>query len=78
MHRIFEKYSFQFFLDLLCLKHSAESRGDSRAVDSLKKHYPEFYTTEFDDLLVLIGDVMKEVDTERGSNLATEFKPYLA
>ena len=69
----FMNLSFSFIMDLYRTKSSAESRGDISAIDSLKRHYPELFTDEFEEFIEGLKATVAYLDRKYDEDFSSIF-----
>lgn len=74
MIRPFSDLSFPFVMDLYRIRLKAERRGDTLAIESLKQHYPELFSVEFEDFIRVAIQVAGSKDLLYGENFSNLFQ----
>jgi hypothetical protein len=74
MSHTFDDLSFPFVMDLLRTKRNAQGRGDTKAVESLKHHYPWLFSGEFQIFVKNLESVMEDIEARYGENLSSLFE----
>lgn len=69
------EFSLSFVMDLHRIKINAEKRGDAKAIESLKRHYPELFSEEFTDFIKKAKLVASDLDQKYNKNFSSMFEP---
>lgn len=77
MNDFFSELSFPFVMDLYRIKMKAVGRGEKNAITSLKQHYPELFTDDFDGFIEKIKMAAGYLDKKYEQNFTSMFEPSL-
>lgn len=69
-----ESLSFTFVMDLYRIKCGAEGRDDKNALESLKEHYPELFSDEFQEFIQTLKITAEYLGEKCGQEFSSMFE----
>ncbi len=73
-NHFFENTSVPFLMDLYRTRKSAEKRKDTKALVSLKQHFPELFSEEVDIFFEQFKKAAQVLDLEQGTQFSAAFE----